>query len=1130
MSLNYLKGIPKSSIIFKIRELLQQDKAALYIAKSREELENLASHAAFCGIYAVTLPSFDTAPYEAISPTYDNLNQRVEGLYKILAYSPQLIIMDIKALMQKVCPLEPLFSQTLTIKQNDNLKLETLINTLANLGFHRVMNAIEVGEYAVRGGILDLVLHSGSQEGIRVDFFGDIVESIKTYDVSTQKSLKKLDQFIILPTSEIILSPHNIENFKQQYRLKFKTIDSFIYTQISSGYRVSGIENYLPLFCDKMSSILDYIPHNTQIIYYEEIWPESVHLYEEACKSFIYRKEKTDSKNGFFPIEPELLYLDKAHIQNILDDRNRYVISVADGTYKSNIETKINYKAKAESKSLADILKEYIEKYKDIKFVIACSALSSIERVKDILHEMEVIKLDNLLSLKKMPHSAIGVALLEIEESFIYDNLCFITESDLLATSKIHVSKKSSSKRLIEELNTIEQGELVVHKDYGIGLFQGIVSLEVKDIVKDFAQIEYANCDKLFVPIENLELITRYGEGDINHPLDKLGAASWQRRKAELKAKVLLSAKELVELAALRQTASADIYALKHDLYSKFLERFKFVETQDQIKAIEEVLADLAAGKPMDRLLCADVGFGKTEVALRAACYVALNEGDFQVAVIVPTTLLARQHFATFTERFADFPIKIEQLSKFTPRPSIKKIKEGLKEGAVNIVIGTHALLSNDIEFKNLGLIVIDEEQHFGVKQKEKLRKIKSQAHVLTLSATPIPRTMHMALSGIKDLSIIATPPLNRYPVSTYVMPFDELTVRDAIIREKNRGGRTFYVTPRVKFLDPLKEQLEALVPEVKIATAHGKMAAGKLDDIMNDFYDGKYDVLLSTMIVESGLDIPFANTLIVDHANMLGLAQAYQIRGRVGRSNVKAYAYFTYPNKSRLSDNAARRLDILQSLQDLGSGFSISSHDMDIRGYGNLVGEEQSGHVKEVGLELYQEMLTEALKELAISNSLVSREMITLVEQDHSYSPILNLGIAARIPENYIADANLRFSLYRKISAIESSGELEDMKMEFIDRFGSLPSEANTLFAVIEIRQLAKKANIERIDIGGGIASIKFRNNQPLQVDKVMNFISLSKGQVSITPEQKLVIKNSNLSKENAIKILKEILEENLI
>lgn len=1124
MPSNYLTGTPKSSIMLKIAEILQKKEGnVLYIAKSREELLTLENFASFCGIDFLTLPSFDADIYEAISPTYENLNQRIEALYKILTRQYQLIITDTRALMQKIPHLETLFSQAFAIKRNDHLKLETLINILSNLGFHRVMNAIEVGEYAVRGGILDLVLNYGS-EGIRIDFLGDIVESIKTYDVSTQKSLKTLERFIILPTSEIILSQDNIENFKQQYRLKFKTIDSFIYTQISSGYRVSGIENYLPLFYENMVSVLDYIPYDTKIIYYEEIWAESINFYEEASKSFIYRKEKSEPKNGFFPIEPELLYLDQPKIENILETRDRYIASAADRE-QASIETKINYKAKAANKSIAEVLKEYIAKYKDIKFVIACNALSSIERVKDLLDEdMEVANIGNLSMLERMSSSTIGMALLDIDESFTYGNFCFITESDLLSTSKMHIAKKSSSKRLMEELTTISQGELVVHKDYGIGLFQGIVSLEVKDIVKDFAEIHYANCDKLFVPIENLELITRYGEGDINHPLDKLGAASWQKRKAELKEKVLLSAKELIALAAQRQSAIADTYDLGHDLYSKFLERFKFVETKDQMKAIEEVLEDLAVGKPMDRLVCADVGFGKTEVALRAACSVVLDDRSFQVAVIVPTTLLARQHFATFSERFADFSIKVEQLSKFTPRSSIKRIKEGLKDGTVNIVIGTHALLASDIEFKNLGLIVIDEEQHFGVKQKEKLKKIKSQAHVLTLSATPIPRTMHMALSGIKDLSIIATPPLNRYPVSTYVMPFDELTVRDAIIREKNRGGRTFFVTPRVKYMDSLKEQLEALVPEVKIASAHGKMAAGKLDDIMNDFYDGKYDVLLSTMIVESGLDIPSANTLIVDHANMLGLAQSYQIRGRVGRSNVKAYAYFTYPSRTRLSENAARRLDILQSLQDLGSGFSISSHDMDIRGYGNLVGEEQSGHVKEVGLELYQEMLTEALKELALPNQ--ERGL----EADHSYSPILNLGIAARIPEEYIADSNLRFSLYRKVSSIESSLELEDIKIEFIDRFGAMPCEVNALFSVIEIRQLAKKANIEKIDMGGGVASIKFRNDQPFYVDKVMSFVSNNAKEVSITPEQKLIIKNPRFNEENAVKVLKGILEENLV
>ncbi|MBV9421227.1 MAG: transcription-repair coupling factor, partial [Alphaproteobacteria bacterium] len=638
--------------------------------------------------------------------------------------------------------------------------------------------------------------------------------------------------------------------------------------------------------------------------------------------------------------------------------------------------------------------------------------------------------------------------------------------------------------------------DLVTHIEHGVGRFMGLQTIEALGAPHDCLEIQYDG-GKLFLPVENIELLTRYGAEDSGAVLDRLGGAGWQARKARAKERVREIAAELMRIAAARELKQLPPIDPPAGLYDEFCARFPWQETEDQEKAIADTMEDFAKGRPMDRLVCGDVGFGKTEVALRAAFVMAMS--GQQVAVVVPTTLLARQHYRNFADRFTGFPVTVRQLSRFVDAKEAKDTKALLAEGKVDIVVGTHALLSKTVTFHNLGLVIVDEEQHFGVTHKEQLKSLKADVHVLTLTATPIPRTLQLALSGVRDLSLITTPPIDRLAVRTFVTPFDPLVVREALLREHYRGGQSFYVAPRIADLREAEEFLKATVPEVKTAVGHGQMAASVLEEVMTAFYERKVDVLISTNIVESGLDIPTANTMIVHRADMFGLSQLYQLRGRIGRAKQRAYAYLTTPPDRKLNDTAARRLEVLQSLDQLGAGFSVASHDMDIRGAGNLLGEEQSGHVREVGIELYQEMLEDAVAQLRTGDA--------AAELSDQWSPTINIGAAVLIPDTYVSDLNVRMALYRRLAGIDTREDIDRFAAELIDRFGALPSEVKHLLDIVAIKQLCRIALVEKIDAGPKGGTLSFRNGQfpnPLALVKLINAHS---GTMKVRPDQKVVV-----------------------
>jgi transcription-repair coupling factor (superfamily II helicase) len=698
-----------------------------------------------------------------------------------------------------------------------------------------------------------------------------------------------------------------------------------------------------------------------------------------------------------------------------------------------------------------------------------------------------------------LPARSIGLAVLAIERGYGFDDTVLITEQDILGDRLSRPARRRANyDQFVAEVSTLTPGDLVVHADHGIGRYDGLVTLEVAGAPHDCLRVIYAGDDKLFVPVENIEVLSRYGSEDATAQLDRLGAVSWQSRKARVKKRIKDIANELIAIAAERQLKEGESMAPPEGVYEEFAARFPYPETEDQDRAILDTFQDMASGRPMDRLICGDVGFGKTEVALRAA-FVAAMAGS-QVAVVVPTTLLARQHFRTFKERFAGLPLRIESLSRLVPPKQTAAIKKDLAEGRIDIIVGTHSILGKGISFKHLGLLVVDEEQHFGVTQKERLKQLKANVHVLTLTATPIPRTLQLALAGVREMSVIATPPVDRLAVRTFVMPYDAVVIREAIQRELHRGGQCFYVVPRISDLDEVQAQLREIVPEAKVAVAHGQMASTRLEEVMTAFDEHAYDLLLSTNIIESGLDIPTANTMIVHRADMFGLAQLYQLRGRVGRSKLRAYAYLTLPEKKVLTETAQRRLEVMQTLDSLGAGFALASHDLDIRGAGNLLGQEQSGHVREVGIELYQQMLEEAV--------VAARSGVdTLGEAKEEWTPQIMIGTSVLIPETYVTDLPVRLGLYRRIAQLVDRREIDAFAAELVDRFGPLPQEVDNLLEIIAIKRLCRDAGVEKVEAGEKGASITFHANRFANPAGLVTFLQENANTAKLRPDQKLVI-----------------------
>jgi transcription-repair coupling factor (superfamily II helicase) len=1063
------------------------------------------------------LPAWDCLPYDRVSPHGVFVAQRMIALSRLVRAEgrdrPCVLLTTVNAALQRVPPREFVARQSLSIVPGQVLAMDGVTQWLELNGFVRASTVREGGDYAVRGGIIDLFA-PGMAEPVRLDFFGNTLETIRSFDPESQRTTDQLRALDLVPVAEFQLTTETIRRFRLGYVEAFgaPTPDDLVYHAVSEGRRHPGMEHWLPLFHERLDTLFDYLPRSAVVL--EPLAEDAAHERLDQIKDYYEARQLALAQRGgsplYKPLPPDRLYLGESEWRERLEAvalarLTPFTVPEGQGPLiDAGTRQGRNFAAeRAEpGRNVFAAVTQHVTALQAAgkRVVIALWSEGARDRMRHVLADHALANLTAVESWPQvlaLPRSQVALAVLGLESGFEAADAAVVGEQDILGDRLVRPRRAARRpENFIAEVTSLAAGDLVVHVDHGIGRFVGLRAIEAAGAPHDCLEIHYAGGDKLFLPVENIELLSRYGSEEAHVELDRLGGGAWQARKARMKSRIREIANELIKIAAERQLREAPRLAVGHGLYDEFCAGFPYEETDDQQAAIDTVLGELGSGRPMDRLICGDVGFGKTEVALRAA-FVAAMDGK-QVAVVVPTTLLARQHTKTFSERFHGFPVQIAQASRLISASELARVKKQMADGGVDIVVGTHALLGKNIKFKDLGLLVVDEEQHFGVAHKERLKQLRTEVHVITLTATPIPRTLQLALSGVRDLSIIASPPVDRLAVRTFVAPFDPVIVREALLRERYRGGQAFYVCPRIEDLAAAKDFLDKHVPEMRVAVAHGQMPSSVLEDIMSAFYDGKYDVLLSTTIIESGLDIPTANTLIVHRADRFGLSQLYQLRGRVGRAKLRAYSLFTLPEVGKITPQAERRLKVLQSLDTLGAGFQLASHDLDIRGAGNLLGDEQSGHIKEVGFELYQQMLEEAVASLKAG--------ITAPVAD-KWSPQITIGMPVMIPEDYVADLPVRLALYRRLAEIEDERDIEAFGAELVDRFGPLPQEVEHLLQIVAIKALCRRANVEKIEAGPKGAVLSFRDNTFANPDRLVAFIHEQGPAARVRPDMKVVL-----------------------
>ncbi|MBT5238979.1 MAG: transcription-repair coupling factor [Rhodospirillaceae bacterium] len=1127
-----IAGAPEGVDALVLAEKARQNAHGhLHIVSDDMRLSSLMDSLRFFApdVTVLAFPAWDCVPYDRVSPHADVVARRMDVLLRLAAVGaeaeagPRLLITTASAILQRVPPLSAFRGMVREIKPGSRLNTDELAMDLGRTGYQRAEQVMEPGEFAIRGGLIDLY-PPGHEDPVRIDLFGDEVETLRSFDPVDQRTTGKIASLRLKPMSEVILSKDAIERFRTGYRELFGAVSSadLLYDSVSNGQTFPGFEHWLPLFHAGLDTLFAYLPDSGLSLDHQV--EDAIAARLDLVRDYYESRRMADPSSGgaklgldeggavYHPIPPAKLFLDEAEWSRTLltlqpiDIRPFEPVDVDDAATDAGGRPGRDF---ADIRTQPDgnvyeAFKVHATEHRAAgrKVVVAANTEGSRRRLVGLFHDHNLVTakaIDSYSDLNDGPTSDIAVIVLPLGRGFVTDSLALTTEQDLLGERLARRTRRRKAEAFIADASQLGEGDIVVHLEHGIGRYGGLVTLDVGGAPHDCLKVSYHGDDRLFVPVENIDVLSRFGSEQDNMSLDKLGGVAWQARKAKLKERIREMAEQLIRVAAARELRPAETFTPPEGAYDEFCARFPFSETDDQIRAIADVMEDFAKGRPMDRLICGDVGFGKTEVALRAAFVAALT--GVQVAVVVPTTLLARQHFSTFKARFEGFPVKIRQLSRLVTTNEANDVRDGLKSGAIDIVIGTHALLAKSVSFANLGLLVVDEEQHFGVSHKESLKQIKADVHVLTLTATPIPRTLQMALTGVRDLSLIATPPVDRLAVRTFILPFDRVVIREALMRERFRGGQSFYVCPRLADLDAVASQLRKLVPEIKVTIAHGQMAPTALEDVMTAFADGEYDVLLATNIIESGLDLPRVNTIIIHRSDMFGLSQLYQLRGRVGRSKTRAYAYLTVPANKKLTATAEKRLDVMQTLDSLGAGFSLASHDLDIRGAGNLLGDEQSGHIKEVGIELYQQLLEEAV---AAAREGGGRDA---VEAEDRFSPQITLGAPVLIPETYVRDLGARLALYRRAADLADQPEIDDFAAELEDRFGKVPLEVENLLVVVAIKALCRAANVEKIDAGPKGAVLSLYKNEFPNPGGLIEFISQQAGTVKVRPDHKIVI-----------------------
>ncbi|MEM9811611.1 MAG: transcription-repair coupling factor [Pseudomonadota bacterium] len=1088
----------------------------IHVARDDARMAAVATNLAFWGadLPILELPAWDCLPYDRVSPAAEIAARRMATLATLAegVERPSILLTTLNAVMQRVPAREVVAEASFSATVGQRLDEARLRAWLVRMGFAQAPTVTEPGDFAVRGGLID-IYPPGEMGPVRLDLFGDVLDAARRFDAASQRTVETIRRVEFAPVSEVILDEAAIQRFRQSYRATFGAAgtDDALYEAVSAGRKHQGMEHWLPFFHAALEPVFAYLP-NAPVMLDDQIDAARDTRLATLAEQYAARVDALASKRRgetvYKPVPPDGFYLTEDEWGAALADRPLRRLSPmptpsGPGVIDAGARLGRSFapERQQEGADLFDALAGHIDaRRRDGQVVVASYSDGARERLAGLLDEHGVRGVGEIARSRDLPDGKGGVFLVvwPLETGFEAPGLTVISEQDVLGDRLVRrARRKKRAENFLEEATSLTPGDLVVHIEHGIGRFTGLEAIEALGAPHDCVALEYAGGDRLYLPVENIELLSRYGHEE--GLLDRLGGGAWQAKKAKMKERIREIADKLIRIAAERQLRTAPRMAPTEGAWEAFCARFPYQETEDQLNAIEDVLEDLTSGRPMDRLICGDVGFGKTEVALRAA-FVAAMTGA-QVAIIAPTTLLARQHAQAFEVRFRGTGLEVRQFSRFVAPKEAAAVRDGLTRGTVDIVVGTHALLANAVRFKNLGLLIVDEEQKFGVTHKERLKELRSEIHVMTLTATPIPRTLQLALTGVRDLSLIATPPVDRLAIRTYVSEFDTVTLREALLREHYRGGQSFFVVPRISDLAEMEEFLRDEVPEVTYLTAHGQMAAGELDSRMNAFYDGKHDVLLATTIVESGLDIPQANTLIVHRADMFGLAQLYQIRGRVGRSKLRAYAYLTTQARKRLTPSAEKRLKVLASLDTLGAGFNLASQDLDIRGAGNLLGDEQSGHVREVGFELYQEMLEEAIAKMKAG------ELEGLTEADEQWAPTINLGVPVLIPEDYVPDLDVRLGLYRRLSGLSSKVELEAFAAELIDRFGKLPREVSMLMNIVRIKTQCRRAHIAKLDGGPKGATIQFHDDKYPNPAGLVEFIQAQNGHAKVR-DNKIVVR----------------------
>ncbi|WP_392339261.1 transcription-repair coupling factor [Moritella marina] len=1121
-----------SSLAFTLAELCLQTKSPILTVvadtPSALKLEQEVRHFLGDDKPLITFPDWETLPYDNFSPHQDIISQRIHALHRFQQTTSGLIIVSVSTLMQRIAPVSFLDQHSLIVKTGDKIDMHAMRQRLETSGYNAVDQVLEHGEFSARGSILDLY-PMGSTSPFRIDFFDDEVEEIRGFNTETQRSEGVLEAINLLPAHEFPTDAKAIELFRQQFRTLFtpsREAES-VYQQVSKGFLPTGIEYYHPLFLTETATLFDYLPKQLTIVQVGELYQASEVFFQDVEKR--YEDRRHDIQRPL--LAPSALYLPVSDLFQALGQYSKVSLSntlLSEKAGNTNLgfrklpEISVNHQKKT---PLAPLL-EFIAGF-DGKIIFSVESEGRRETLLELLEKTK-LKPKAITTIAKFLKAkpAIGIWVSQCENSFIIDdlNVAIICENELLGHKIIQrrrTDKKvqANNDALVRNLTELSIGQPVVHIEHGVGRYLGLQIIENAGMATEFLTLEYANAAKLYVPVSALHLISRYsGAGESSAPLHKLGSDSWEKSKTKAMERVRDVAAELLDIYAQRAAKSGFQYKCDKESYLAFADGFPYEETDDQKTAIQAVMDDMRQDKTMDRLVCGDVGFGKTEVAMRAAFMSIMN--DKQVAVLVPTTLLAQQHFENFKDRFANWPVRVEVISRFKTAKEQKLILEDVKNGKVDLLIGTHKLLSNKIEFSDLGLLIIDEEHRFGVRQKEKVKALRADIDILTLTATPIPRTLNMAMNGMRDLSIIATPPAKRLAVKTFVRQYDDNVVKEAIMREIMRGGQVYFLHNNVDSIDKTAEAIAQLIPEARVITAHGQMAERELESVMSDFYHQRFNVLVCTTIIETGIDIPTANTIIMDRADNLGLAQLHQLRGRVGRSHHQAYAYLLTPHPKRITSDAKKRLEAIASLEDLGAGFTLATHDLEIRGAGELLGDEQSGQISSIGFSLYMDMLDQAVKSIKEGRS------ISLEEALKSQTEI-ELRVPALLPDDYIHDVNMRLSIYKRIASCQSENQLREVQVELIDRFGLLPDNAKNLIRQTELKLQAAPLGIKRLEIGPAGGYISFGEDNQVDVGYLIRLIQQQPRVYSMDGPSKLKFAIKSPDAKDRVQLVESMLVE---